>query len=704
MPSEIILPAGTEFVDTANIPVLIAEALNPKPANEPRLGRQTESDSAEVKSAAFRRYQVEGEHRAMMCCAIDDGKLIALSSSSRRRVTVHEPDSIVMVSELAKYVEQFGISVNVTDKTEAAYLQAAYDETGLNGNAINWRYWVHQLPVISAAQAACLMSALEPDVFANLNERPGKADPAKNIEKARKIQRLAEAQGKPSASPAEWVGWAQAQSLEVHTGFLLAVEEWPETTGVHGDAATAAKWKAAQGTTPGGDDMEQTLIDEKIVTNINIGDDACLNGYAMDFLSYSKIRSYCWQDVGIYIDTPDRKALRSFRVKMEGGRRGDIRHEAIEAKGFVEACGDLKPRELAAAVLLANVSNLYLATTTDLPRTKNSPPPLKKGEAEELARNTTDAAKRYAAFLSEREAAVLLEDCKAVPDAVPAPEDDDGGDVMAFQNEHVALFPLLADYWDKPQSELPEVLRARVGTWVIGWGGLSIEDRMQRVYDYDYLNHPANAEEEKVGWDLAGKENDAKQEIIKWEQMNHENDPIKAKIQDEKLDELQIKLADIERRLKSPSSAEQPNTYMQTTERGAIEESTAVAKTETGIASSPNENETEPYSPDYCHLFDPLTKEGIKILFEFTTDFYDETKGKNIKKHHDYWPNQFRRASRNGLKNAREGGIDLYNPAKVATWLVEKGKLTLAHANRKLANALPARSKHHRNLFTEIPE
>jgi hypothetical protein len=267
MPSEIILPAGTEFVETANIPVLIAEALNPKPANEPRLGRQTESDSAEVKSAAFRRYQVEREHGAMMCCAIDDGKLKALSSSSRRRVTVHEPDSIVMVSELAKYVEQFGISVNVTDKTkaayrqaayvQAAYVQAAYDETGLNGNAINWRYWVHQLPVISAAQAACLMSALEPDLFANLDGRnwqdnPARIDPARNIEKARKIQRLAEAQGKLTASPVEWVGWAQAQSLEVHTGFLLAVEEWLETTSVQGDAAAAAKGKAAQGTNPSG--------------------------------------------------------------------------------------------------------------------------------------------------------------------------------------------------------------------------------------------------------------------------------------------------------------------------------------------------------------------------------------------------------------------------------------------------------------------
>lgn len=38
----------------------------------------------------------------------------------------------------------------------------------------------------------------------------------------------------------------------------------------------AAKGKAAQGTNPGGDDMEQTLIDEKIVTNKKIWDDSKL--------------------------------------------------------------------------------------------------------------------------------------------------------------------------------------------------------------------------------------------------------------------------------------------------------------------------------------------------------------------------------------------------------------------------------------------
>lgn len=197
-----------------------------------------------------------------MCCAIDDGKLQALSRESRRRVGTNESDSIVMVSELAKYVGRFGISVDASsedsDKGEAgdtAQVQAAYDEAGLNGRAINWRYWVHQMPALDAMQAACLMSALEPDIFANLNGRPGKTDPAKSIEKARKIQRLAEAQGRPTASPAEWVEWAKSQQLKVHTGFLLAVEEFPQATGESGD--DAAKAEAVPVASPSGDGKHQ---------------------------------------------------------------------------------------------------------------------------------------------------------------------------------------------------------------------------------------------------------------------------------------------------------------------------------------------------------------------------------------------------------------------------------------------------------------
>jgi len=35
---------------------------------------------------------------------------------------------------------------------------------------------------------------------------------------------------------------------------------------------------------------------------------------------------------------------------------------------------------------------------------------------------------------------------------------------MEAQDEYVPLFPLLGNYWDKPLSELPEELQARVST------------------------------------------------------------------------------------------------------------------------------------------------------------------------------------------------------------------------------------------------
>ena len=71
-----------------------------------------------------------------------------------------------------------------------------------------------------------------------------------------------------------------------------------------------------------------------------------------------------------------------------------------------------------------------------------------------------------------------------------------------------------------------------------------------------------NAEEEKAGWDLAGELDETEKEIRKWESANHQNMPGEMKIQDEKLGELRIKRADIERRLKSPSF-EQANAYVQ---------------------------------------------------------------------------------------------------------------------------------------------
>ncbi len=112
---------------------------------------------------------------------------------------------------------------------------------------------------------------------------------------------------------------------------------------------------------------------------------------------------------------------------------------------------------------------------------------------------------------------------------------------MQPQDEYVPLYPLLADYWDKPLSKLPKALRARVGTKVVkrlvghqpkfdangefehdaegrypaweevysehevgdfplGWDTLTPAERQEWVRRIDYKKDPALAGERHVGW------------------------------------------------------------------------------------------------------------------------------------------------------------------------------------------------------------
>lgn len=64
---------------------------------------------------------------------------------------------------------------------------------------------------------------------------------------------------------------------------------------------------------------------------------------------------------------------------------------------------------------------------------------------------------------------------------------------MAPQDEYVALFPLLADYWKKDFSKLPNALQARVSTWVIDWGNLNLKERQNYALKIDYNNDPVLA-------------------------------------------------------------------------------------------------------------------------------------------------------------------------------------------------------------------
>lgn len=159
--------------------------------------------------------------------------------------------------------------------------------------------------------------------------------------------------------------------------------------------------------------------------------------------------------------------------------------------------------------------------------------------------------------------------------------------------EYVPLFPLLANYWDKPLSELPEELRARVslqkkkrlvgsrpkfdasgeferdaeghypaweevyaehatGDWIIGWDALTPAQRQELARQIDDRHDPEKIKAQQHYFDLWCKKDAIEREIGKWESMHHQNDPAKAKIQDDKLAELRDKLEEIEQRFKLP--------------------------------------------------------------------------------------------------------------------------------------------------------
>ncbi|RFC31629.1 MAG: hypothetical protein DID92_2727745637 [Candidatus Nitrotoga sp. SPKER] len=135
----------------------------------------------------------------------------------------------------------------------------------------------------------------------------------------------------------------------------------------------------------------------------------------MDFRTYKQFRAYCWQDLQVYIDTPNANAARNLNVVLAGGSLGAIKHELEMALSLHQSCDDLSPRERAAAELLATISNHRAITwqREETPPSGNTPaPPLDESQAEELVNITKKAVERYAAFLPDSERKVLLDDCE----------------------------------------------------------------------------------------------------------------------------------------------------------------------------------------------------------------------------------------------------------------------------------------------------
>lgn len=144
----------------------------------------------------------------------------------------------------------------------------------------------------------------------------------------------------------------------------------------------------------------------------------------MDFRTYQSLRAYCLQDLNLYLSDPKREQAMQLWVDIHG-EIGRIQREQQQACSLFQ-CIDLTPREVAAADLLAVISNHRAITWQREPSPPNGrapAPPLDAAQASELARATYDAVRRYAAFLPEPERAVLQADHVATqaPDTVTAP-------------------------------------------------------------------------------------------------------------------------------------------------------------------------------------------------------------------------------------------------------------------------------------------
>lgn len=90
--------------------------------------------------------------------------------------------------------------------------------------------------------------------------------------------------------------------------------------------------------------------------------------------------------------------------------------------------------------------------------------------------------------------------------------------------------------------------------------------------------------------------------------------------------------------------------------------------------------EEHEYTKEQQELFDPLNWQGLAALFDIN--------GLN-------WDELCNRKARNGLNACVTGNTRpaKYNPAKVMTWLLKKGKIKQTIANTRLKNNLPPRSK-----------
>ena len=133
----------------------------------------------------------------------------------------------------------------------------------------------------------------------------------------------------------------------------------------------------------------------------------------MDYRTYQQFRTYCREDLKDWTDLPGYAEVAHLWWKLKG-QVGVIKREAQVADNLHQ-CSNLTPRQRAAAELLSVISNHRIISwlrESEPPKGYEREEPLSPEDADAIAKQTIASVARYAAFLPEREAAVLLADCK----------------------------------------------------------------------------------------------------------------------------------------------------------------------------------------------------------------------------------------------------------------------------------------------------
>ncbi|MDE3022688.1 MAG: hypothetical protein KGI54_12660 [Pseudomonadota bacterium] len=91
---------------------------------------------------------------------------------------------------------------------------------------IDWEYWLEKMPSLTRAQASRLMSGLAPETYKDLEKSPNKNDHGEQRLRAKKIETLAEAEGKENDGSLEWLLWGESKGLTISGAFTLNVRKF----------------------------------------------------------------------------------------------------------------------------------------------------------------------------------------------------------------------------------------------------------------------------------------------------------------------------------------------------------------------------------------------------------------------------------------------------------------------------------------------